>query len=54
MSEPIGSSAACGCRVAIEDDVMHVYPCSPDHEPALTAASRDMAISLGVPFEELE
>lgn len=48
----IASEAKCGCRVEIVDDELRVYSCSSEHEPALTKASRDMAISLGVKFVE--
>lgn len=45
------SKLDCGCMVKIEDDELHVHPCGPGHETALTAAARDMATQLGVPLE---
>lgn len=60
MGEPhtIESFADCGCRVEIANDFLsgedeiHVYPCSPAHEPALAAAARDLAQRAGIEYEE--
>ena len=42
------AEADCGCRVEIGDDEIHVWPCGPDHEPAIVGTARDKATELAL------
>lgn len=51
LSRVPASSADCGCRVEIVGDALHAFPCGPEHEPALTAAARELCEREGIAFE---
>jgi hypothetical protein len=49
------AEAPCGCRVEITEEdggTLHVWPCSPEHEPAMTAVARDAADRAGMEYVE--
>jgi hypothetical protein len=48
------AEAECGCRVEIDDDTIHVWPCSIEHEPAMTSAARELAQQTGIELELVE
>lgn len=48
------AEAACGCRVEIEGDEIHVYPCGvAQHEEALAWAARDLARRTEIVYVEM-
>jgi hypothetical protein len=45
---------ACGCRVEIADDGLHVFACSPEHEAIHEQVCSEFSQELGIPFEIAE
>lgn len=45
------AALACGCAMEIVDDVMHVFPCSPEHQETMSRAAELVAIANDIPFE---
>jgi hypothetical protein len=54
IHHPGAAEAECGCRVDIDGEEIHVYPCgNRDHEKALVWAVKDLAERSEIVYVEL-
>jgi hypothetical protein len=49
--EDVLANLPCGCRVKVEDDGMHIWPCCDDHRRAHEEAVLQVIEPEGIPVE---